>query len=175
MLHTLFSRLQRILRHRWVTLCDPAGRIFTPALRARLARHVAESESLHTGQIRIFAESALPMSYLWRGASSRERAITVFGKLRIWDTEDNNGVLVYLLLAERSIEIVADRGLSRHVPPQTWREMAARMGQALADAQWELGLLQAVDETTVLLQSLYPATANAARANELPDAPVVER
>lgn len=172
MLHIL-TRLKRIIQHRWISLRNPAGRIFTPALRTRLAQHVSASESQHTGQIRIFAESALPPSYLWRDASSRERAITVFAKLRVWDTEHNNGVLVYLLLAERSIEIVADRGLNHHVPAQIWREIAARMGLALADEQWEHGLLQALDEATALLKMHYPTTPGAARDNELADAPVV--
>lgn len=168
-----FTRLKRIARHRWFDLCDPAGRIFAPPLRAKLLQHVAASESMHTGQIRIYAESALPQSYLWRDASSRERAITVFGKLRVWDTEHNNGVLIYLLLAERSIQIIADRGLNRHVPPQIWSDMAARMAQALANDQWERGLLQAVDEVTALLRIHFPAAPGASRNNELPDAPII--
>jgi len=168
-----FTRLRRILRHRWLALRDPAGRIFTPALRERLALHVAASEARHTGQIRIYAESALPPSYLRRGAGSRERAITLFGKLRVWDTEHNNGVLVYLLLAEHAIEIVADRGLNRHVAPHAWRGVAERMGQALAGNQWEQGLLHAVDEATALLMAYYPASPGATQRNELSDDPIV--
>lgn len=168
-----FMRLRRIIHHQWLALRDPTSRIFTPALRTRLARQVAESESRHTGQIRIFAESALPLSYLWRHASSRERAITIFGKQRVWDTEHNNGVLIYLLLAEHAIEIVADRGLNRHVPPQAWRGVAERMGHALAGGQWEQGLLQAIEEATALLVAHCPIEPGEHRDNELSDAPVV--
>lgn len=168
-----FMRLRRIIHHQWLALRDPASRIFTPALRTRLAQQVATSESRHTGQIRIFAESALPLSYLWRHASSRERAITIFGKQRVWDTEHNNGVLVYLLLAEHAIEIVADRGLNRHVSPQAWHGVAERMGQALAGGRWEQGLSQAVDEATALLVAHYPKAPGALQNNELSDAPVV--
>ena len=77
------------------------------AAKARLTR-VAASEKRHSGEIRVCAEAGLPLSYLWRGASARERALAMFGKLRVWDTEHNNGVLIYLLLAEHAIEIVAD-------------------------------------------------------------------
>ena len=76
---------------------------------------MAASERRHSGEIRVCVEAGLPLSYLWRGATARERAVTMFGKLRVWDTEHNNGVLIYLLLAEHRIEIVADRGLNRHV------------------------------------------------------------
>lgn len=167
------TRLRRILRHRWLALRDPASRIFTAALRDRLAQQVAASEARHTGQIRIYAESALPLSYLRRGASSRERAITLFGKLRVWDTEHNNGVLVYLLLAEHAIEIVADRGLNRQVSAQAWRSVADRMGQALAGGHWEQGLALAVDEATALLVAHCPAPPGGGRHNELPDTPIV--
>ena len=76
----------------------------------RLARRVAASEQRHSGEVRIYVEAGLPLSYLWRDATPRERAVAMFGKLRVWDTEQNNGVLIYLLLAEHAIEIVADRG-----------------------------------------------------------------
>ena len=82
-----------------------------PTAVERLRERVAASERRHSGEIRICVEAGLPLSYLWRGLSARDRAITMFGKLRVWDTEHNNGVLIYLLLAEHAIEIVADRGL----------------------------------------------------------------
>src|SRR3954464_6878247 len=96
----------------------------------RLAQHVARSESQHTGEVRIYVEAGLPMSYLWRGATARERAVAMFGKLRVWDTEQNNGVLIYLLLAEHAIEIVADRGLNSKVDSGEWQRIVERMGRA---------------------------------------------
>ena len=82
---------------------------------ARIEARVAASEKRHSGEIRVVVEAGLPFSYLRRGATPRERAVALFGKLGVWDTERNNGVLIYLLLAEHAIEIVADRGLNRAV------------------------------------------------------------
>src|SRR5436190_22142693 len=123
------GRLQRIFRHRWLDEAD-TRRAIPPALVQKLTSQVADSERRHTGEIRIYVEAGLPMSYLWRGATPRERAIAMFGKLGVWDTEQNNGVLIYLLLAERAIEIVADRGLSSRVAPQEWQAIVGRMGSA---------------------------------------------
>ena len=106
----MLARLQRMFRHRWLDESD-TRRAIPPALAQRLAERVAASERRHSGEIRLYVEAGLPLSYLWRDATPRERAVAMFGKLRVWDTEHNNGVLVYLLLAEHAIEIVADRGL----------------------------------------------------------------
>ncbi|HYF44445.1 MAG TPA: TPM domain-containing protein, partial [Ramlibacter sp.] len=118
-------------------------------------------------------EAGLPMSYLWRDATPRERAISVFGKLRVWDTEQNNGVLIYLLLAEHAIEVVADRGLARRVDPDTWQAIVQHMGAAFRAGRFEDGLTQALEEVSALLVQHFPAAAGAANANELPDAPVL--
>ena len=106
------NRLWRILKHRWLDDRDALRALGADALE-RLARRVEASERRHTGEIRVCVEAGLPFSYLWRGATARERAVQMFGKLRVWDTEHNNGVLIYLLLAEHRIEIIADRGLAR--------------------------------------------------------------
>lgn len=168
----MMQRLQRLFRHRWVDDGDTA-RAVPPALSERLAQHVAASERLHTGEIRIYIEAGLPASYIWRDATPRERAIAMFGKLRVWDTEQNNGVLIYLLLAEHAIEIVADRGLSRHVPDAQWQEVVRHMGEQFRAGRYEEGLKQAVDEVTALLVKHFPAAAGAGNENELPDHPVL--
>lgn len=168
------ARIARLVRHRWAE--GGLQRALPPDLLDRLARRVAASEARHTGQIRICAEGGLPASYLWRGASARERAVTLFGKLRVWDTEHNNGVLIYLLLADHAIEIVADRALARTVPPATWHAMVARMGSAFREARYEDGLTQALEEVSALLVAHFPAGADVAghaARNELPDAPVL--
>lgn len=172
-MHSYFNTLRRIARHRWLAFRDVATRAITADMRKRLEQRIAASESLHSGQIRIYVESALPLGYLWRGASARERAITQFGKLRVWDTESNNGVLIYLLMAEHAIEIVADRGLCRAVPPQDWRKMVEHLGQSLASGHWEEGLVQALDETSAALVSHFPLPAGTVRQNEQPDTPMV--
>ncbi len=168
----MIRRLQRILKHRWL---DDATtrRAIPPELVERLAAQVAESERRHTGEVRIYVEAGLPLSYLWRDATPRERAIAMFGKLRVWDTEQNNGVLVYLLLAEHAIEVVADRGVSRHVSPAQWQEVVQHMRDAFRAGQYEQGLTQAVDEVTALLAKHFPATPGAPNVNELPDTPVL--
>ncbi|MDE2605199.1 MAG: TPM domain-containing protein [Burkholderiales bacterium] len=168
----MMQRLRRLFRHRWLDEAD-TRRAIPPALLQRLAEQVARSERRHTGQIRIYVEAGLPLSYLWRGASPRERAIAMFGKLRVWDTEHNNGVLVYLLLAEHAIEIVADRGLSRRVDAGEWQAIAAGMGAAFRASRYEQGLQQSVEAVTALLVRHFPAAPGTAHPNELPDEPVL--
>ena len=165
------QRLTRLLRHRWAD--GRLRRVLTPEVLQRLGQRVAASERRHTGQIRICAEGGLPLSYLWRGASARERAITQFGKLRVWDTEHNNGVLIYLLLAEHAIEIVADRGLAQRVPEATWHTLVQRLGQALRAGQYEDGLTKVLADVSALLVAHFPASGHAPGSNELPDAPVL--
>ena len=165
------QRLTRLLRHRWAD--GRLRRVLTPEVLQRLGQRVAASERRHTGQIRICAEGGLPLSYLWRGASARERAITQFGKLRVWDTEHNNGVLIYLLLAEHAIEIVADRGLAQRVPEATWHSLVQRLSQALRAGQYEDGLTEVLAYVSALLVAHFPASDNAPSSNELPDAPVL--
>jgi len=97
----------------------------------------------------------------------------MFGKLGVWDTEQNNGVLIYLLLAEHAIEVVADRGLSRQVPQAHWQEIVQRMGGAFGAGRYEEGLAQAVDEVTALLVRHFPLREGEANPNELPDQPVL--
>lgn len=142
----------------------------------RLGQRITASEQRHTGQIRICVEGGLPLSYIWRGAGARERAITQFGKLRVWDTECNNGVLIYLLLADRAIEIVADRGLTQHIPARTWAELVRRMTDAFRAGGYEDGLTQALSEVSALLVMYFPREAghdSQGPGNELPDSPVV--
>jgi len=168
----MLQRLLRILRHRWLDEAD-TRRAIPPELVERLMHRVAASERRHTGEIRIYVEAGLPLSYLWRGASARERAIAMFGKLRVWDTEHNNGVLIYLLLAEHAIEVVADRGLSRRVDPGTWQAIVQHMGAAFRAGRFEDGLTQALEEVSALLVEHFPAAEGQVRPNELPDEPML--
>ena len=169
---SLFARLGRLWRHRWTDEAD-VRRALPAELLERLTRRVAASERRHSGEIRICVEAGLPLSYLWRGAPARERAIMLFGKLRVWDTEHNNGVLIYLLLAEHAIEIVADRGIDARVDAEEWAAMAQRMGTAFREGRFEDGLTQALEEVSALLVAHFPLAEGQADRNELPDAPVV--
>ncbi len=162
----------RILRHRWLDERD-AQRALGVAGLVRLQARVQTSETKHSGEIRLCVEAGLPVRYLWRGASARERAVAMFGQLRVWDTQANNGVLIYLLLAERAIEIVADRGLNRHVGPQQWQQILAAMRSAFREGRFEAGLNDAIDAVEALLVRHFPLEPDQANPNELPDAPHV--
>ena len=136
-------------------------------------QRVAASETRHSGEIRVCVEAGLPLSYLWRGATARERAVTLFGKLRVWDTEQNNGVLIYLLLAEHRIEIVADRGLDRHVGAAQWQAIVGSMREAFAAGRFEDGLNAAIAAVHALLVQHFALEPGRTNPNELPDAPLV--
>ena len=164
--------LSRLLRHRLLDEGDAQRALGAEAL-ARIEQRIAASESRHSGEIRVCVEAGLPLSYLRRNASARDRALALFGKLRVWDTVANNGVLIYLLLAERSIEIVADRGLLPHVDASTWASVMATMQSAFRDGRFEAGIAQAIDAVDALLVRHYALAPGASNPNELPDAPVL--
>ena len=172
----MWTRLTRVLKHRWQS-DDAAQRAIPPALLDRLAAQVAQSETAHSGEIRIYVEAGLPLSYLWQAASmphiTRERALALFGKLRVWDTAHNNGVLIYLLLAEHRIEIVADRGLNERVAADTWPRLVSGMSAAFKAGDYETGLTQAVQHVTALLQQHFALQGGQSNPNELPDKPVL--
>lgn len=168
--HGFFPSLARLLRHRWH---EDAQRTLGRALLRRLTDRVSASERLHSGEIRICIEGGLPASYIWRGATPRERAVAMFGKLRIWDTEHNNGVLIYLLLSERAIEIVADRGVSALVDEGRWRDIVDGMRGAFREGRYEDGLTQALEEVSALLVQHFPLQPGTVHRNELPNEPAV--
>ena len=175
------NKLALLLKHLWLDVSD-TERAIPPDMVRRLAERVGASEQRHSGQIRLCVESSLPMSYLWRlnGETplrklNRQRAVTMFGKLRVWDTEHNNGVLVYVLLAEHAIEIVADRGLRRHVDDSHWQAVVAHMASAFRDRRYEDGLTQALEETSAVLVAHFARTeASPIQPNELPDTPLLQ-
>ncbi|MGZ8260990.1 MAG: TPM domain-containing protein [Caldimonas sp.] len=161
----------RLLKHRMVD-DDAARRMLAKDAIARIEAHVVASEKRHSGEIRVVVEAGLPFSYLRRNATPRDRAVKLFGKLGVWDTERNNGVLIYLLLAEHAIEIVADRGLNRVVPAAEWAQIAESMKDAFRASDFEGGLVRAVDAVDALLVRHFAALAGATDVNELPDAPI---
>jgi uncharacterized membrane protein len=165
------NRLLRILKHRWLDETD-AHRALNDEAVNRLEARVATSEKRHSGEIRVCVEAGLPLSYLWRDATVRERAVMMFGKLRVWDTEANNGVLIYVLLAEHAIEIVADRGVARAVPQAHWDGIVAGMREAFRAGRFEEGINAAVDAVDAQLLQHFPLRAGVPNPNELPDRPV---
>ena len=162
------GKLSRILKHRWHDEHD-AARLLNEAALDRLEQQVANSEKKHSGEIRLCVEASLPLSYLWRNATARERAVTIFGKLRVWDTEQNNGVLIYLLLAEHAIEIVADRGLARVVPQAHWDSVLGGMRDAFARGEFEPGLAAAVRAVDEVLTRHFALAADQHNTDEQPN------
>lgn len=182
----MWETVQRLIRHHWMDAGD-AHRAVPPALAERLRSRVAASEQRHTGEVRICVESSLPSSYLWRHIRQgvpmrqivRERALMMFSKLRVWDTQDNNGVLIYVLLAEHAIELVADRGIDRCVGSSGWSEIVQRMTQFKLQSGLEDGLTQALEEVSAALVTHFPQPVAddvegvRAHRNQLPDEPVL--
>jgi uncharacterized membrane protein YgcG len=164
------SRLMRILKHRSYDEAD-VRRVLDDGALKRLEARVHDSEKKHSGEIRLCIEAGLPTSYLWKHLSVRDRAIAMFGKLRVWDTEHNNGVLIYLLFAEHKIEIVADRGLKERVADTEWQRVVEAMREPLRAGKFEDGLNIAVAAVEALLEKHFPASAGATNPNELTNKP----
>ena len=160
----------RLFKHRRLDEAD-AERLLGDGALKRIEARVSASELHHSGEIRVCIEAGLPLSYIRREAPVRERAVMMFGKLRVWDTMHNNGVLIYLLLAEHAIEIVADRGVASHVDAAHWQRITATMSAAFKAGQFEAGLNQAVDAVDALLAQHFALAPGAVNPNELPDAP----
>ena len=164
--------IQRIARHLLMTHWH-VRRVFSRSTLRAIEDAIKVSETAHVGQIRFAVEGALHTSALFRGQSSRERAVAVFSELRIWDTEHNNGVLIYLLLADRSVEIVADRGINRKVSPHEWEDVCRKMETAFRKGNYQEGVIDGIQAVTDQLAAHFPARAPAVLDDELPDQPIV--
>ncbi len=164
--------LMRWLRHA-IKTPRSVDRAFPPAVLQRIQQAIAESEQTHSGEIRFAVEASLPWSYLRRDAPARERAEMVFAKLRVWDTEENNGVLIFVELADHRIEIVADRGIAHHVPNARWNEVSNMMREQFRAGEFEAGSIAAVRAVSAMLAERFRLADGARNPNELPDAPAV--
>ncbi|MEN5209467.1 TPM domain-containing protein [Stenotrophomonas terrae] len=160
----------RWLRHFFAPSAHAA---FPEASLDRIAHAIAEGERLHGGQVMFAVESDLPLALLWKGTTARARAEHAFALLRTWDTEANNGVLIYLLLADHAIEIVADRGLQARVDAAQWQLICDHLRQQLNGNSQEAAVLAAVDEVSQLLGAHFPPDPAGRQRNELPDRPQV--
>ena len=162
--------IQRIVRHLLVT-DGQVKKAFPLSALNKIEQAIKASESAHVGEIRFAVEGALDGAPLYRGQSARERAIDLFSQLRVWDTQHNSGVLIYLLLADRDVEIVADRGIDAVVGSQAWTEVCHQMEAAFRQSNFERGVLGGVQAVTRHLVTHFPADGQ--NRNELPDTPVV--
>jgi uncharacterized membrane protein len=157
---------KHLLEHRW-----RAQRLFPPRVLAAIEQAIKTGETTHSGQVRFVVEGALDGAPLFRGQSARERALDIFAQLRIWDTVHNNGVLIYLLLADRNVEIVADRGIDAKVTAAGWEKICVGMENDFKAGKFESGVIRGIEAVSRQLARYFPARGKG--PNELPDAPLV--
>ena len=162
--------IERILKHLVMTDWQ-VNRAFPREGMIAIEKAIEASERAHLGEIRFAVEGALHSTPLFKGQSAKERALEVFSQLRIWDTEHNNGVLIYLLLADRAVEIVADRGIHSKVGAREWETICHSMEAALGQGNYAGGVVSGIQAVTRHLIEHFPA--GGADRNELPDQPVV--
>jgi uncharacterized membrane protein len=157
---------KHLLEHHW-----RVRKVFPKHVLASIERAITASEATHFGQIRFAVEGALDGAPLLRNQSARDRALDVFSHLRIWDTAHNNGVLIYLLLADRDVEILADRGIDALVGAEEWEKICRVMESEFGKGNFEAGVLKGIEAVTRHLARHFPK--HGVGRNELPDAPVV--
>jgi uncharacterized membrane protein len=157
---------KHLLEHRW-----RLRRIFPPAVLAAIEQAIKAGEATHSGQVRFVVEGALDGAPLFQDQPARQRALDIFSHLRIWDTAHNNGVLIYLLLADRDVEIVADRGIDAKVGPAGWEKICAGMETEFRSGNFERGVIAGIEAVSQQLATHFPKHGRG--PNELPDTPVV--
>jgi len=157
---------KHLLEHHW-----RAKRIFPKEALALIEQAIKAGEATHSGQVRFVVEGALDGKPLFTGQSARERALDIFSQLRIWDTAHNNGVLIYLLLADRKVEIIADRGIDAKVGASGWQKICKAMETDFRAGNFAGGVIKGIQAVSQQLAAHFPK--HKAGPNELPDAPVV--
>jgi len=164
------QRAIRLLRHLFETRFATRRR-FTAQVLDRIEAAVAAAEGAHQGELRMVIETDLDAWSIIRGKTSRHRALEVFAGYRVWDTEQNNGVLLYVLFADRAVEIVADRGFNGLVSADEWAEVCRTMQSEFRHGRWEQGAIAGVEAAARLLARHFPG--GGAHSNELPDRPAL--
>ena len=161
--------LKRILRHLFLPQWS-IGLAFPQRVRQAIEHAIAESEKRHDAELRFAVEAGLPLAALLRGQTARQRAVGVFAQLRVWDTEHNSGVLIYVQLVDRKVELLADRGINARVPQEEWNAICHRLEQRYRKGEFEQGTLAAIGEITAHLARHFPP--GEANPDELPNRPV---
>lgn len=167
------SRSARLLAHLLHTPLS-TRRAFPASVQQAIHQAIAAGEQTHRGEIRFVVEGDWPLGDVWSGKSVRDRALEIFGLAQVWDTAENTGLLVYVLLCEHRVEILADRGLHGAAPEGSWERLCREMANAFRDGKFESGSLTAIDRINSLLQQHFPAGPGG-NPNELPDVPIVLR
>lgn len=162
-------KLGRMLRHLLPPSWLMMRRSFDTAALQAIEAAVAAAEHAHRGEIRFAIEAALDLRFLLRNGSVRERAIEAFSELHVWDTAENNGILIYVLLADHDVEIVADRGIATFVEPAEWQAVCDAMEQQFGAGNFQAGAVTGIQRVSALLERHFPGRD--AAGNELPDRP----
>jgi uncharacterized membrane protein len=164
-------RMKRALRHLFATHWGTRRR-FTPQVLADIQKAIAQVESQHPGALRFAVETALHPAELWHDMSPRQRALQVFAHLHVWDTHHNNGVLIYVLLADRAVEILADRGLAAHIAQGEWDQICREMERHYRANDFGRGSVAGIEQIGRLLGRHFPGSQGSATP-ELPNQPVL--
>jgi uncharacterized membrane protein len=162
------------LRRLFVHLATPRWwllRAFAHGTVKAIEAAIADCERRHRGELRFIVEATLPLAYLLRGLPARERAVELFSSMRVWDTAENSGILIYVQLADRRVEIVADRGIAARVAQGEWDTICRAMENAFGAGDYRSGALTAIRQAEDLLLLHFPA--HAGNVNELPDRPLL--
>ncbi len=162
----------RWFRHTFTTR-GSVRRAFPPAALGRIEAAVDASERMHSGEIRVAVEGALEPAEVARGKTARERALEVFAGLGVWDTEANNGVLMYVLLADRSVEIVADRGFNGRVSAAEWAALCEDMRREFRAGRYAEGVVSGVENVGRIIGAHYPQRPGQRDEDELPNRPAL--
>lgn len=148
-------------------------RAFPRAVRSHVAGAIAGQERRHSGELRFVIEGGLAPNRLWRSQTPRERAVELFAQMGVWDTAANNGVLIYVLLADRAVEIIADRGIDSRVDRKVWELICHDMERHFASGHYQEGAVAGLKAVSDLLVEYFPLRPGQPDRNELPDEPTV--
>ena len=163
-------RAQRLIQH-WLASLRPARKLIPPSALAQIEHEIELAERSHAGEIRVAVETALSLRQIWHKLSARQRALQVFASLGVWDTKHNNGVLIYVLLGDRAVEIIADRGIAEHIPAAEWQALCDEVGERFRQGDATAGCCVAVQSVGRRLARFFPASEG--EGNELPNQPVL--
>lgn len=167
---TFFERLSRQWRH-WTTTAAKGRTMFGDETLAAIGAAITAGEQRHRGEVRLIVENSMPSDAIWADVSNRQRAIALFAEYGVWDTEDNCGVLIYVNLAEHKVDIVVDRNIGRKIDALTWQQVCSTMTQGFKRGEFKASTLAAIEQVNGMLEQHFPSRG--ARANELPDHPIV--
>jgi uncharacterized membrane protein len=164
------GRLSRLFRHlfTWQSKVDDA---FSESCFAKIEQAVAKTEAIHGCEIAFVVEASLSPRQVWHRCTARDRALEMFGRFGVWDTELNNGVLLYVLFADRSVELVVDRAISKRIEQSVWDALVKQLTAQFAKQEYGLASVHAVEQIGKVLSAHFTASQTSVDVNEVPNKP----